>query len=106
VEWGKHGIRLVAIAPGSFPTEATMVRLRPEGAEAVQSDRGVPLRRPGRYDELTNLAAFLVSDLAGYVTGECVVVDGGRRHLGGARAGAMEMLDWDEARWTAQRDRS
>lgn len=106
VEWGPHGIRLVAIAPGTFPTEAAMARLRPDGAVAVETDRAVPLRRPGRPEELTNLAAFLISDLAGYVTGECVVADGGRRHLGGARAGAMEMLDWDDARWAAQRGRS
>ena len=106
VEWGQHGIRLVAIAPGTFPTDATMARLRPDGADAVAADRAVPLHRPGKHEELTNLAAFLISDLAGYVTGECVVVDGGRRHLGGARAGAMEMLDWDDARWAAQRGRS
>jgi NAD(P)-dependent dehydrogenase (short-subunit alcohol dehydrogenase family) len=99
VEWGPHGIRLVAIAPGTFPTEAAVARLRPGGVEHA----GVPLRRAGKHDELTDLAAFLVSDHAGYVTGECVVVDGGRRLLGGARAGAQEMLDWTDADWAAQR---
>ena len=102
VEWGPHGIRLVAIAPGTFPTEAAVARLRPGGVEHA----GVPLRRAGRHAELTDLAAFLVSDHAGYITGECVVADGGRRLLGGARAGAQEMLDWTDADWAAQRART
>jgi NAD(P)-dependent dehydrogenase (short-subunit alcohol dehydrogenase family) len=102
VEWGPRGIRLVAIAPGTFPTEAAMARLRPGGVEHA----GVPLRRAGRHEELTDLAAFLVSDHAGYITGECVVADGGRRLLGGARAGAQEMLDWTDADWAAQRART
>lgn len=102
VEWGPHGIRLVAIAPGTFPTEAAVARLRPGGVEHA----GVPLRRAGKHEELTDLAAFLVSEHAGYITGECVVVDGGRRLLGGARAGAQEMLEWTDEQWAQQRART
>jgi NAD(P)-dependent dehydrogenase (short-subunit alcohol dehydrogenase family) len=102
VEWGPHGIRLVVIAPGTFPTEAAAARLRPGGMEHA----GVPLRRAGKHKELTDLAAFLVCDHAGYITGECVVADGGRRLLGGARAGAQDMLDWTDADWAAQRART
>lgn len=102
VEWGPRGIRLVAIAPGTFPTDAAVARLRPGGVEHA----GVPLRRAGKHEELTDLAAFLVSDHAGYITGECVVADGGRRLLGGARAGAQEMLDWTDEQWAAQRART
>ena len=102
VEWGPHGIRLVAIAPGTFPTEAAVARLRPGGMDHA----GVPLRRAGKHEELTDLAAFLVSDHAGYITGECVVADGGRRLLGGARAGAQEMLDWTDEQWAQQRART
>ena len=102
VEWGPRGIRLVAIAPGTFPTDAAVARLRPGGVEHA----GVPLRRAGKHEELTDLAAFLVSDHAGYMTGECVVADGGRRLLGGARAGAQEMLDWTDEQWAAQRART
>jgi hypothetical protein len=47
----------------------------------------VPLNRAGRHEELTDLAADLVSENAGYITGECVVIDGGRRYLGGEGAG-------------------
>ena len=104
VEWGRHGIRLVAIAPGSFPTEAATTRLSAD--PAGDPARGVPLGRTGTHRELADLAAFLVSDLAAYITGECVVVDGGRRLLGGARAGAEEMLGWGEAEWARQRART
>jgi NAD(P)-dependent dehydrogenase (short-subunit alcohol dehydrogenase family) len=102
VEWGPRGIRVVAIAPGTFPTEAAVARLRPGGVE----HGGVPLRRAGQPHELEDLAAFLVSEHAGYITGECVVADGGRRLLGGARAGAQDMLDWTDEQWAAQRART
>jgi NAD(P)-dependent dehydrogenase (short-subunit alcohol dehydrogenase family) len=36
-----------------------------------------PMKRFGRHEELANLAAFLVSDQAAYINGECVVIDGG-----------------------------
>jgi len=55
---------------------------------------------------LTDLAAYLVSENAGYITGECVVIDGGRRYLGGARAGVREMLGWDDAAWERQREKT
>jgi len=86
VEWGRHGIRLVAIAPGTFRTAAAAARLRPGGLDHAD----VPLNRAGRHEELTDLAAYLVSENAGYITCECVLIDGGRRYLGGARAGVME----------------
>ena len=102
VEWGPKGIRLVAVAPGSFPTEGAGARLTPVtgGSDVSQ---GVPLRRHGEQVELANLCAFLVSDLAGYITGESVVIDGGRRYLGGSRSGASQMLDWTDEDWQRQR---
>jgi len=102
VEWGPHGIRLVAVAPGSFPTEGAGARLTPQGGENELA-AGVPLRRHGDHGELANLCAFLVSDLAGYITGETIVIDGGRRFLGGARGGSARMLDWTDEDWRRQR---
>jgi NAD(P)-dependent dehydrogenase (short-subunit alcohol dehydrogenase family) len=77
VEWGNRGIRMNAIAPGPIPTEGAFSRLlpRPE-LEKLALDRN-PLGRFGTADELANLAAFLVSDAAGYINGEVVVMDGG-----------------------------
>jgi NAD(P)-dependent dehydrogenase (short-subunit alcohol dehydrogenase family) len=101
VEWGPKGIRLVAIAPGNFPTPDATARLRTESMGAVE--KGIPLRRVGEHRELANLAAFLVSDMAAYITGEAVVIDGGKRFLGGARSGSDGMLDWSDADWAAHR---
>ena len=57
----------------------------------------------GQHVELANLCAFLVSDLASYVTGETVVIDGGSRYLGGSRSGASGMLKWTDEDWIKQR---
>lgn len=103
VEWGPHGIRLVAIAPGPFPTEGASARLTPAGNYA-DPGANVPLGRVGAHRELADLAAFLVSDLAGYITGETIVIDGGQRWLGGARPGAANMLRWTDADWDKQRE--
>ena len=102
VEWGPHGIRLVAVAPGNFPTEGASARLTPT-AGGAPIDPGVPLRRDGRKGELADLCAFLASDLAGYITGETIVIDGGKRWLAGSRAGVSQMLDWSDEDWGRQR---
>ncbi len=102
VEWGPHGIRLVAVAPGNFPTQGASARLTPTGG-ANDIDPGVPLRRDGEHGELANLCAFLVSDMAGYITGETIVIDGGKRWLAGSRAGVSQMLDWTDDDWARQR---
>jgi len=87
VEWGPKRIRLNAVAPGNFPTEGATSRLNPTAGNKENADSGVPLRRSGEHIELANLCAFLISDLAGYMTGETVVIDGGKRYLGGSRGG-------------------
>jgi NAD(P)-dependent dehydrogenase (short-subunit alcohol dehydrogenase family) len=78
VEWGKHQIRLNAIAPGPFPTEGAWSRLMPSSEMEEHRRNANPLKRFGRHEELTNLAAFLISDLSPYINGECVVIDGGQ----------------------------
>lgn len=103
VEWGPKGIRLVAVVPGSFPTEGATSRLNPTVGANSSGDASVPLRRHGEHVELANLCAFLVSDLAAYITGESVVIDGGRRYLGGARGGSAEMLEWSDDDWARRR---
>lgn len=76
VEWATYGIRCNAIAPGPFPTEGAFSRLM---AGDVEKDalRQIPLGRFGQPHELANLAAYLLSPMAGFVNGECVVIDGG-----------------------------
>lgn len=103
VEWGPKGIRLVAVAPGSFPTDGATSRLNVNPQGSNSSDSGAPLQRHGEHIELANLCAFLISDLAAYITGETVVIDGGRRYLGGARGGVTEMLSWSDEDWERRR---
>jgi NAD(P)-dependent dehydrogenase (short-subunit alcohol dehydrogenase family) len=95
VEWGPKGVRLVAIAPGAFPTAGATGRLRPAGRDQSWAARN-PLGRAGQYAELADLASFLISDGAAYINGEMVVVDGGA-HL--RTSGAEDLLQWTEAQW-------
>jgi len=77
-EWGKYGIRLNAIAPGPFPTKGAWDRLFPEPLMKLMYPTGrIPLKRVGEHQELANLAAYLLSDFSGYITGECITIDGG-----------------------------
>ena len=80
VEWANYGIRLNAIAPGPFPTEGAFSRLMPDGAHDSDALKQIPLARYGDPAELANLAAYILSPMATYMTGECVVLDGGE-HL-------------------------
>src|SRR5688572_1275830 len=75
VEWGRHGIRLNAIAPGPFPTEGASKRLRP-GAGFEDSAKMNPMGRVGRMEELQNLATFLMADGCEWLTGETIAIDG------------------------------
>jgi NAD(P)-dependent dehydrogenase (short-subunit alcohol dehydrogenase family) len=77
VEWATYGIRLNAIAPGPFPTEGAWSRLLPTPELEKESLSRIPMGRFGEHNEFANLAAFLVSDAAPYINGECVTIDGG-----------------------------
>ena len=77
VEWAPYGIRCNAIAPGPFPTEGAFSRLVASRELKERALEKHPMKRFGRPEELANLAAYLVSEQAGYVNGECVVIDGG-----------------------------
>ena len=73
-EVGSRGIRANAIAPGFIETamtEALPAEVREEWASKI------PLRRGGKVEDIANVATFLASDMAGYVTGQVIQVDGG-----------------------------
>ena len=76
-----HGIRVNAVAPGTIATELARaaVLTSDEARERIMSR--TPMSRLGEPDEIADVVAFLLSDAASYMTGEIVVVDGGRMAL-------------------------
>jgi NAD(P)-dependent dehydrogenase (short-subunit alcohol dehydrogenase family) len=75
------GVRVNAVAPGTIATElARSAVLTSEEAKARIMSR-TPMKRLGEPSEIADVTAFLLSDAASYVTGEIVVVDGGRMTL-------------------------
>ena len=103
VEWGRHGIRVNAVAPGPFPTESAWEKLAPipkANVGAASADE-VPMGRFGRMHELCNLLTFLQADGCEYLTGQNIAIDGGH-HLAApstfAALGKLTPEDWAEAK--------
>jgi NAD(P)-dependent dehydrogenase (short-subunit alcohol dehydrogenase family) len=78
VEWARHKIRVNAIAPGPTDTPGAAARLFPDPAVIEGIRKTIPLRRFATLEEVSNAAAYLLSDYASYVTGEAFVIDGGQ----------------------------
>jgi len=75
------GIRVNAVAPGTIATElAAKAVLTSDEAKARIMSR-TPMKRLGQPSEIADTVAYLASDAASYITGEIVVVDGGRMTL-------------------------
>ena len=98
-EWAKYNIRCNAIAPGPFPTKGAWDRLVPPGfSKFVNMKKRIPLKRFGEHQELSNLAAYLLSDYSSYMTGEIITLDGGEWSY---NAGQFNFLDKvPKAMWT------
>jgi NAD(P)-dependent dehydrogenase (short-subunit alcohol dehydrogenase family) len=75
-DWGRHGVTVNCLAPGWFKTKQNRVLY--ENAKWVEyiTDR-IPVKRPGRPDDLDGAVVFLASESSRYVTGQTLLVDGG-----------------------------
>lgn len=74
IEWARHGIRVNALCPGYFPTEAA--EFQRDGAQEQMASR-VPMRRLGQLAELDGPLLLLASEAGSYLTGATISVDGG-----------------------------
>lgn len=70
-EVGRKGVTVNAVAPGFIKTDMT------EGLDEAELKRTVPLNRFGEPEEVAALVAFLASRESGYITGECISINGG-----------------------------
>lgn len=93
LEWGRHGIRVNSIAPGPIEGTEGMKRLS-HPAAIEQMKQAIPLGRLGTVNDIGQVAVFLASPLASYVTGTLLVADGGQNLPGSAlfNMGAAQML--------------
>jgi NAD(P)-dependent dehydrogenase (short-subunit alcohol dehydrogenase family) len=82
-EWAPHGIRVNCVAPDitAVPRVVEALPLPPDQAlarfDAMAASEGVPMRRFGRTHEIAGPLLFLLSDLSSFMSGQCLVVDGG-----------------------------
>ncbi|WP_129529035.1 SDR family oxidoreductase [Achromobacter agilis] len=102
IEWGRHGIRLNAIAPGVIPTEGASARLRPKDAGAQAQAQQNPMRRLGTGHDIGELAAFLLSPGYDWINGQTIALDGGDYLANGAYF--KQYAEWSDADWAAARE--
>jgi NAD(P)-dependent dehydrogenase (short-subunit alcohol dehydrogenase family) len=81
-EWSPQGVRINSVAPDVIATPRVLAGLAggaaAHGGDVQEATRDeVPLRRMGTPDEIAGPLVFLISDLSSFMTGQCLVVDGG-----------------------------
>jgi 3-oxoacyl-[acyl-carrier protein] reductase len=74
-ELAPYGINVNAVAPGLVETAMTTAKLTPDVREKVLAT--LPMHRLADVEDIANAVAFLVSDVAAYITGDTLLVDGG-----------------------------
>lgn len=81
VQWGRHGIRVNALAPGWIETDMTRHFLQGSFGSVIRGS--TPMRRLGALDDLDGPLLFLASDASRFVTGQVLCADGGLRAAAG-----------------------
>ncbi len=85
IEWGMLGVRVNSIIPGPIADTEGMARLATTPEALEMSKKSTPLKRLGTKDEVADLALFLCSDAAAYITGGIIPCDGGISLMGVGR---------------------
>jgi len=75
-DWGRHGVTVNCLAPGWFRTEQNKVLYENKDWVEYLCDR-IPVKRPGRPEDLDAAIVFLAAEGSRYVTGQTILVDGG-----------------------------
>jgi NAD(P)-dependent dehydrogenase (short-subunit alcohol dehydrogenase family) len=83
MEWGPEGVRVNSIVPGPIGGTEGIRRLAPTPEAVQRMTDSVPLQRMGRVQEIADMALFLASSYASFVTGAIIPVDGGSSLAGG-----------------------
>lgn len=100
LEWGAEGVRVNSIIPGPIAGTEGMQRLAPTAAIVRAVEKSVPLGRLGMPDDIAHGCMFLASDMASYITGVILPIDGGWVQGGASMMGAglAEMLKNNDAK--------
>ncbi|NVB36252.1 SDR family oxidoreductase [Pseudenhygromyxa sp. WMMC2535] len=91
MEWGPAGVRVNSLVPGPIAETEGMRRLLADPSKADQLAKTVPLQRLGTVDDCADVALFLASEAARYVSGAVLPVDGGWS-LGGAQIAMSKVM--------------
>lgn len=91
LEWGPEGIRVNSVIPGPIAGTEGMKRLAPTPEAVKLVDESVPMKRQGTPGNIADMCMFLSSDMAGYVSGAIIPVDGGW-HLSGAGSSMADIM--------------
>ena len=75
-DWGRHGVTVNCLAPGWFKTAQNQVLYENQEWVEYLTER-IPVKRPGRADDLEGAVVFLASESSRYITGQTLLVDGG-----------------------------
>jgi len=75
-DWGPEGITVNCLAPGWFKTDQNAVMYEDAAWVAYLTER-IPLKRPGKVEDLEGAVVFLASNASAYITGQTLLVDGG-----------------------------
>jgi len=98
-EWGKYGMRFNVIAPGPIYTEGAFSRLDPQGRIAGEGWKLLPVGRMGEVEEIANLATFLCSDYASWLSGDIIMFDGAKFPHAAGEFNKLDMYSkeqWDQ----------